>query len=126
MSVIGIVAPFLAYPKTEGLLALILLAIGGFFVNRKVRMVKNGSYILRYGMKTEAEITRISNTNLEHNNRTVKEYIFQYVANGRTHHYEYRSAFRRYLKEGDSMAIFYLEDDPKMAFIPRLYNLRIK
>ena len=124
--ILGVVIPILAYPKTEGLFALILLGAGAFFLNRKVRTVKYGSYVLRNGIKTEAEISHIMKTNIEHNNRTVKEYTFQYEANGRKHYYKFHSAFKRQLQIRDKMTIFYLEDDPQMSFIPRLYNLRVK
>ena len=122
----GVIVPILTYPQIEGFFGILFSVIGWFFVNRKVRRVKRGSYVLENGAKTVATVSKITNTSLEHNGRTVKEYTFQYEVNGRKYHYEYRSAYRRHIQTGNEMTIYFQEDNPKVSFIPRLHNLWIR
>ena len=86
---------------------------------------KLGYYVLRHGVKSIAEITRITNTNTEHNERTIKEYNFRYEVNGKMFNHEYQSAYKRHLQEGERLTIFYDPKNPKLCFIPSLYNLTI-
>ena len=122
----GALIPIIGYPEFESFLGLIFLAVGIFFVKRKLQTMKTGFHVLRHGVKTEAILTTISNTNLQHNNRIVKEYNFQYEANGKRLNYKYQSAYRRHLQVGNKMTLFFIEDNPKLSFIPKLYNLDIK
>ena len=124
-SLAGIAIPIIVFPRIEGLMGLVFIGVGAFFINRKINTMKTGLAVLRHGLKTTAEITNIENTNIEHNDRRVKEYNFQYEANGKLFNYQYQSAYKRHLEVGDKMTLFYLENNPKISFIPQLYNLRI-
>lgn len=87
--------------------------------------MKFGLYILTHGVKAQAEITHISNTDFQHNGRTVKEYNFQFEADGKKFNYQYQSAYNRNLQTGDKLTIFYIKNDPNASFIPSLYKLNI-
>ena len=119
----GVLIPTIAFPGIEAFFGLIVLSVGAFIVYHKYQTVKRGSYVLTYGVKSEAIVTDITNTNWRHNNRRVKEYNFQFEANGRKFNHGYRSAFKRHLRVGSKLTIFYIEENPKLAFIPKLYNL---
>lgn len=106
--------------------SLLLLSVGGYFIYRKVRVSRKASSVLRTGIKTEAVLAWIIDTNTEHNSRIVKEYLFEYQVGGDKYSYEYRSAYKRHLKIGDRMPIFYLPENPKESFIPKLYNIYIR
>lgn len=121
----GMVIPIFFYPKPEALGGLLFSGIGIFFILRKLNTMKFGLYVLTHGVKTLAEITHISNTNFQHNDRTVKEYNFQFEADRKKFNYQYQSAYKRHLQIGDKLTIFYIQNDPKACFIPSLYNLNI-
>ena len=121
----GLVIPFVAYPIPQGFFGLLFLAVGAFFINRKIQTMKTGFYVLKHGMKTEAEITNITNTNWQHNDREIKEYNFQFDVDGRLYNYTYQSASKPYFQVGNKMTLFYIKDDPELCFIPRLYKLNI-
>ncbi|UII33983.1 hypothetical protein LVD17_09170 [Fulvivirga ulvae] len=121
----GVLIPVIAFPSIEAFLGLVFLAIGVFIVYRKYQTVKRGTFVLTYGVKSEAVVTDITNTNWKHNKRRVKEYNFQFEANGRKFNHEYRSAFQRHLRAGSKMYIFYIQENPKLVFIPKLYNLNL-
>lgn len=121
----SIFLPIATFSHPAGLMAIIFALVGGFFVRRKLQNMHFGAYVLQHGLKTEAEVTQISNTSISHNERTVKEYHFQYIGNGKRFSLEYQSAYKRHLKLGSKMTLFYLEDDPSSSFIPELYNIKI-
>ena len=123
--IIGFIMPFFAVMDLRALGGLLFMAIGLYIVKRKMDTAKLGYYVLQHGEKSIAEITRITNTNTEHNGRTVKEYNFRYEANGKMVNHEYESAYKRHLQEGERIAIFYDPKNPKLCFIPSLYNLTI-
>lgn len=125
-SICGMVIPFVTYPNPIGFLGLILTGGGIFLVKRKVDNMKFGVYVLTHGLKTEAEITRIDETNWSHNSRTVKEYNFQYMANAKLLNHQSQSAYKRHFQIGTKIPLFYVEDDPTLCFIPKLYNLNIE
>ena len=60
---------------------------------------------------------------MEHNERTVKDYNFQYEANGKMFNIEYQSAYHKSMEVGYKVNIFYLENNPGMAFIPEWFKL---
>lgn len=119
----GFIIPFFALIDLRALGGFLFLAIGIYLVKRKVDTAKLGSYILKNGEKSVAEITNINNTEITHNSRTVKEYTFRFVANDKMFSYEYQSAFKGHLQIGQQMTIFYIASNPKLCFIPNLYNL---
>lgn len=123
--IVGVSIPILTYPITEGLFPLLLLVVSGIVVFIKLKAVRKIKYIIKNGIKTEAEITRISNTVMEVNDRTLKTFNFQYVANGKRFNHEYQSAYKGFLKHGDRLTLIFLEENPRIVFIPRLYKLRI-
>ncbi len=106
--------------------ASIFFLIGGFFVFRKMRVLLKGISVLENGKRTEAVLSWIIDTNTQHNKRIVKEYLFEYHVDGTKYSYEYRSAYKRHLRIGDRMPLFYLPDNPSNSFIPKLYNVYIQ
>ncbi|MEQ6122039.1 DUF3592 domain-containing protein [Reichenbachiella sp. MALMAid0571] len=107
----------------QALVSLIFLGIGVFFIRRKIITLKVGTQVIKYGEKTIARITRVSNTNSEHNGRVVKEYHFQYEVDNCPLNYSFKSAYHRQLERGDELSIFYMPNDPKTALIPSLYSI---
>ena len=69
--IVGFIMPFFAVMDLRALGGLLFLAIGIYFVKKKMDTAKLGYYVLRHGVKSIAEITRITNTNTEHNERTI-------------------------------------------------------
>ncbi|MBL3656259.1 DUF3592 domain-containing protein [Fulvivirga sediminis] len=108
-------------PKCLGSFIFISLAV--FFLDRKIKTMKRGCLVLENGHKTIARVISITNTSLEHNSRVVKEYNFRYEADGKSFLTEYRSAYKRYLRVGYKVTLYYLPGNPKCVFIPEFYGL---
>jgi hypothetical protein len=121
--IVGILLPIFSFPNLEAFSGLLFLGIGIFLIRRKLNTMKFGLYVLTHGVKSQAEITHISSTNFQHNGRTVKEYNFQFEADGKKFNYQYQSANKRHLQIGNKLTIYYIKNNPKSSFIPSLYNI---
>lgn len=119
------VIPVLTYPDPQGYLGLLFLIITAVVFRIKIKKVKRIAYILSNGILTEAEITCISDTEIEISDRTVKSYNFQYTANGKRFNYEHQSANLRHLDIGSKLSMYYLASHPKVIAIPSFYNLNL-
>jgi hypothetical protein len=107
-------------------IGIILLIVGFYFTYRKVKTIIRGIKIIRYGHSGTANLSYILNSSFVHNSRVVKNYFFNYKVDDKIYTYDFSSAYRRHLETGDKMEIYYLPSNPEYAFIPELYNVKIK
>lgn len=94
-----IVSLFSGLSIFEYFIILILIGIAGYFNYRKIKTLKDAKRILSEGHFTEASLTLIEKTGMEHNERIVFYYSFLYSAKGKLHFFDFSSAYHRDLKK---------------------------
>jgi hypothetical protein len=125
--IFGFTALSNANQKTENIVVGILfLLVGLYFSYRKVSVLRRAIKTIKYGKKVKANLSYILNSTYRHNSRVVKNYFFNYKVDDKIFTYDYSSAYRRHLKTGDKMELYYLPSDSEYSFIPELYNVEIK
>lgn len=117
--------PFILDPGIGLVFSAVFLAVGVFLIRRKIVNLKLKIHILKHGLRSRAKITRITKTDIEHNERPVLEYIFQYETPNKRLNFEYRSSRRNNLQVRQEFDLFYLEAHPKSLVIPQLYGIKI-
>ena len=125
--IFGFTALSNANQKTENIvIGILFLLVGLYFTYRKVRVIRRAIITIKYGKMVIANLSYILNSTYRHNSRVVKNYFFNYKVGDKIYTYDYSSAYRRHLKTGDKMELYYLPSDPEYSFIPELYNVELK
>jgi hypothetical protein len=107
-------------------IGILLVIVGLYFTYRKVRVLRRAIITIKNGKKVTANLSFILNSTFLHNSRVVKNYFFNYKVDDKIYTYDYSSAYKRHLKTGDKMELYYLPTNPEYSFIPELYNVELK
>jgi len=108
----------------ELVVGLVLMAVGGYLVWRKVSMLSLAKNLVATGCKTKAKLVDIMDTSVRHNQRTVKKYFFEYFINGQKRTFLKKSAYLRPLKLGDELIIFCSKTNIEETFVPLFYSIK--
>lgn len=127
LMIFGFTALLNANQKTENItIGILFILVGLYFTYRKVSVIRRAIKTVKYGKKVTAKLSYILNSTFIHNSRVVKNYFFNYKVGDKIYTYDYSSAYRRHLKTGDKMELYYLPSDPEYSLIPELYNVEMK
>ncbi|RUA33554.1 MAG: hypothetical protein DSY77_09730 [Bacteroidetes bacterium] len=125
--IFGFTALSNADQRTENIvIGILFLLVGLYFTYRKVKVLRRAIITIKNGKKVIANLSFILNSNIIHNSRVVKNYFFNYKIDDKIYTYDYSSAYKRHLKTGDIMELYYLPSNPEFSFIPELYNVELK
>ncbi|MBI1184538.1 hypothetical protein GC194_09710 [bacterium] len=108
------------------LIGCVFLVLGYIINAQKIRLTRWAAQAYNNGKGGYATITAIKNTNLQHNNRRVKEYIFTYYLGTLEYKFRFKSAYHRQLKTRQQHLIFILPEDPNVVFVPFLFFKNIE
>lgn len=123
----GVVAPLISIfnQEKEAILGVFFLIPAFFFIRNKVKNYINGSKAIEYGEKTEAVLKEMESTGIQHNRRTVLAYTFEFKVKEKIYRYVFNSAYHKDLKLEMQFQLYYLEDNPNICVIPKLFSISL-